>query len=61
MAIAPLVRARGTNTSKTKKSVSSAEPVATVIAQVVPLANIDTATEQISASGAVRVQLGIAR
>jgi hypothetical protein len=44
-----------------KRSASSAVQAVMGNVQLAPLANIATATEQISASGVVRVQLGIAQ
>jgi hypothetical protein len=58
---APLALVRNTNILKTKRSASSAAQAVMANVQLAPLVNIDTATAQISAFGAVRVQLGIAQ
>ena len=59
MDIALQVQAKSTNTSKTKRSVSSAAQVATVIAQLAHSVSIATVTVATNASGVVGVQLGI--
>ena len=53
------VQVRSTSISKTKRSASSAAQAVMGNVQLAPLANIGTDTEQISASGVGRVQLGI--
>jgi len=61
MANALQAQARSTSISKTKRSASSAVQAVMANVQRAPLANIATATEQISASGVVLVQQDIAQ
>ena len=60
MAIAQSVPPKSTNTSKTKRSVSSAVQAATVIALTAPLASTVTGTVVTNAFGAVPLQRVIA-
>lgn len=60
MGIAPQVRARSTNTLRTKRSASSVVQAATDIAQAAPMASIVTVTAGTSAFGVALPQRGIA-
>ncbi len=60
MDIALQVQAKSTNTSKTKKSASSADQEVTAIALIAPLVSIDTDTVVTNVFGVAQLHQGIA-